>query len=217
MTLKVCVHLNVLEALSWLRSKVENMLWFFFFFTHWPHLCRSSADVSCHVLAALPVPLGQCDGHPAVSGYFLRHHPAAPWDAAWTNHHPHDWWVHRCTKNDRSKDFLDVLLWFWLWVWLLMCWIRLSQAWVYASFLILLSHHIRWYIKRGQTSNYWERALHCCVCKDCGLVAVGHPEILDLGMPTHLCMQGQQHLLSNFFLIVHLSQLHALRSHTGAT
>lgn len=60
----------------------------FFFF--WPHL---PADVPCNVVAALPVPLGQrvCDS--AVPGHFLRHHPAAPWSEARSNHRPHDRWV----------------------------------------------------------------------------------------------------------------------------
>ncbi|MEQ2307577.1 hypothetical protein AMECASPLE_019760, partial [Ameca splendens] len=48
------------------------------------------SDVSCHVLAALPVPLGQRNCHPAVSGHLLRHHPAASWDEAWPDHDSHD-------------------------------------------------------------------------------------------------------------------------------
>lgn len=53
----------------------------------------SPADVSCHVVAALPVPLGQRVCHSAVPGHFLRHHPAAPWSEARPNHRPHDRWV----------------------------------------------------------------------------------------------------------------------------
>lgn len=56
---------------------------YFFLFT-------SLADVSCHVVVALPVPLGQCDGCSALSGHFLRHHPTAPGYEARTDHHPHD-------------------------------------------------------------------------------------------------------------------------------
>lgn len=50
----------------------------------------SPADVSCHVVAALPVPLGQRVCNSAVPGHFLRHHPAAPWSEAWADHRPHD-------------------------------------------------------------------------------------------------------------------------------
>ena len=73
-----------------MRSRAENMMFFFFFFFFWPHL---PADVPCNVVAALPVPLGQrvCDS--AVPGHFLRHHPAAPWSEARSNHRPHDRWV----------------------------------------------------------------------------------------------------------------------------
>uniref|UniRef100_A0A1A8K9G3 Uncharacterized protein n=1 Tax=Nothobranchius kuhntae TaxID=321403 RepID=A0A1A8K9G3_NOTKU len=54
------------------------------------HSLLGCSDVSCHVLAALPVPLGQCDCHPAVSGHFLPHHPAASGDQARTDHSSHD-------------------------------------------------------------------------------------------------------------------------------
>lgn len=70
-----------------MRSRVENMMFFFFFGS------TSPADVSCHVVAALPVPLGQRVCNSAVPGHVLRHHPAAPWSEARPNHRAHHWWA----------------------------------------------------------------------------------------------------------------------------
>lgn len=107
-------------------------MYFSFLFFFWLHLCWSLADVSCHVLAALPVPLGQCDCHSAVSGDFLRHHPTAPWDAAWTDHHPHDRWADYSDKPKQMFSPSDIRV-MWPWqqhrgFWLLLGLIRLSQA-----------------------------------------------------------------------------------------
>lgn len=108
----------------------------------WFQLYWSSADVSCHVLAALPVPLGQCDCHPAVSGHFLRHHPTASWDKAWADHNSYDWWVflyflsyltwHIQHRNGYKNTFWIISIYFHCllstatvcWVWLLKCLIR---------------------------------------------------------------------------------------------
>lgn len=85
---------------AWLRHNVRCVLTWVFFL--WGHRLRtwcvfffdstSLADVSCHVVVALPVPLGQCDGCSALSGHFLRHHPTASGYEARTDHHPHDRW-----------------------------------------------------------------------------------------------------------------------------
>lgn len=115
-------------------------------------LTRSLADVSRHVLADVPVPLGQCGCHSAVSGHFLRHHPNAPWDAAWSNHHSHHRWVlcsfpllycryYKCLKQHQNEKQMFILCHLSVchrplstvgavasWVWLLMCLIRLSKA-----------------------------------------------------------------------------------------
>lgn len=127
MTQKVCLLVVGGEVIGW-----EHDVFF------WLQLCWSSADVSCHVVAALPVPLGQCDCHPAVSGHVLRHHPAASRDAAWTNHHPHDRWVLRsfvsCSgcprllrsiRNEKQMFSFCTLA---CWVWLIMCLMRLSPS-----------------------------------------------------------------------------------------